>query len=108
MFSIEYAISNYIPSNRDDLEYFLEGFSKNWTGLYGQHTITYTNLNPGKYTLIVRAKNNQLIPESHLDIKILPPFYRTVWAYLLYTLCIGVILYFIVALTRIVSNFRSL
>lgn len=96
MFSIEYAISNYIPSNRDDLEYFLEGFSKNWTGLYGQHTITYTNLNPGKYTLIVRAKNNQLIPESHLDIKILPPFYRTVWAYLLYTLCIGVILYFIV------------
>lgn len=96
MFSIEYAISNYIPSNRDELEYFLEGFSKNWTGLYGQHTITYTNLNPGKYTLIVRAKNNQLIPESHLDIKILPPFYRTVWAYLLYTLCIGVILYFIV------------
>ena len=97
MFSIEYAISNYIPSNRDDLEYFLEGFSKNWTRLYGQqHTITYTNLNPGKYTLMVRAGNNHLIPESHLDIKILPPFYRTVWAYLLYTLCIGIILYFIV------------
>lgn len=96
MFSIEYAISNYIPSNRDDLEYFLKGFSKNWTSLYGQHTITYTNLNPGKYTLIVRAGNNQLIPESHLDIEILPPFYRTVWAYLLYTLCIGIILYFII------------
>lgn len=96
MFSIEYAISNYIPSNRDDLEYFLKGFSKNWTSLYGQHTITYTNLNPGKYTLIVRAGNNQLIPESHLGIEILPPFYRTVWAYLLYTLCIGIILYFII------------
>ena len=96
MFTIEYAISNYILSNRDNLEYFLKGFSKDWTNLNEQHTITYTNLNPGKYTLIVRAKNNQLIPESHLDIKILPPFYRTTWAYLLYILSIGFALYFIV------------
>lgn len=96
MFSIEYAISNYITSNKDELEYFLKGFSKNWTSLYGQHNITYTNLNPGQYTLIVRAKNNQFIPESRLDIEVLPPFYRTGWAYLLYTLCIGSVLYLLI------------
>ncbi|MEY8687306.1 response regulator [Bacteroides sp. AN502(2024)] len=39
------------------------------------------------------AANSQT---SHLDIKILPPFYRTAWSYLLYTLCISIILYFIV------------
>lgn len=96
MFSIEYTVSNYVPSNRDNLEYFLKGFSKNWTDMNELNNITYTNLNPGKYILIVRAKNNRLIPESRLDIEILPPFYLTIWAYLLYVLCIGTILYFII------------
>ena len=61
-----------------------------------QQAITYTNLNPGKYTLIVRAKGNPIVSESRLDIEILPPFYRTAWAYLLYTLCICSILYYLI------------
>ena len=96
MFSIEYAISNYITSNKGKLEYYLKGFSNNWTEMNELNTITYTNISPGKYTLIVRAKNNQIIPESRLDIEILPPFYLTIWAYLFYTLCISTILYFII------------
>ena len=96
MFNIEYAISNYIPYNKDELEYYLEGFSKKWTNMNGQYNITYTNLNPGKYTLIVRTKSNQNIPVSKLNIEILPPFYLTSWAYLLYTLCIASILYFVI------------
>lgn len=96
MFNIEYAVSNYIHSNKDSLEYFLEGFSKTWTAMNKLNNITYTNLNPGKYTLIVRAKNNQLTSESQLHIEILPPFYLTIWAYLLYALCISIILYIII------------
>ena len=108
MFSIEYAISNYIPSNRDDLEYFLEGFSKNWTGLYGQHTITYTNLNPGKYTLIVRAKTISSFPKV---ISTLKYYHRsTALSGLTYFIRFASVLSSISssALTRIVSNFRSL
>lgn len=97
MFSIEYAISNYIPANKDQLEYFLDGFSNTWTSTRGQHTITYTNLNPGEYTLYVRLKNNHAhIPAHQLKIVILPPFYKTVWAYLSYILIIGAILYFLI------------
>lgn len=94
MFSIEYANTNYIPFNKDEIEYYLEGFSRDWTNMRDQYSVTYTNLNPGKYTLIVRAKNNSLVPENKLEIEILPPFYRTGWAYLLYILCIGGILYY--------------
>lgn len=94
MFSIEYANTNYIPFNKDEIEYYLEGFSNTWTDMRDQYSVTYTNLNPGKYTLIVRAKNNSLVPETKLEIEILPPFYRTGWAYLLYILCIGGILYY--------------
>lgn len=95
MFSIEYTTTNYIPFNQDEMEYFLKGFSQSWTSLRKQQTITYTNLNPGKYTLSVRAKNNPLVPESKLTIEILPPIYRTTWAYILYTLCICSILYYL-------------
>lgn len=93
-FSIEYANTNYIPFNKDKMEYYLKGFSRNWTDMRDRNSVTYTNLNPGKYTLMVRAKNNPLVPESKLEIEILPPFYRTGWAYLIYALCIGSILYY--------------
>lgn len=95
-FSIEYAITNYIPFNKDEIEYFMEGFSKKWMSTRGQPMITYTNLNPGKYILLVRAKNNPLVPESKLEIEILPPFYQTKWAYILYIFCIGIISYYLI------------
>lgn len=96
MFSIEYATSNYIPYNKDEIEFYLKGFSRTWTKTRGQHNITYTNLNPGNYTLIVRAKDNPFVPESKLHIEILPPFYRTTWAYLLYAICIGLISFYLI------------
>lgn len=85
VFSIEYAITDYIPFHKDDIIYRLEGFSEAWTSIQGGTNITYTNLNPGTYTLVVKARDNEkLIPESRLVIRVLPPFYRTLWAYFLY------------------------
>lgn len=82
MFSIEYATTNYLPANRGRLEYFLEGFSESWTELPGSYTVTYTNLDAGRYTLRVRSTDPD-IPESRLRIVILPPWYRTAAARLL-------------------------
>lgn len=98
MFSIEYAISNYITSNNNEIEYCLEGFSNVWTHARNQHTITYTNLDPGKYTLIVRTKPQpgSAINESRLNIEILPPFYRTATAYIIYILLISITLYYLI------------
>lgn len=98
MFSIEYAISNYVLPNKNEIEYCLKGFSDSWNNTRNQHTITYTNLDPGKYTLIVRTKNqpNQSIEENRLEIEILPPFYRTTLAYLLYVVLIGIVLYYVI------------
>lgn len=98
MLSIEYAVSNYIASNNNEIEYCLQGFSDSWNNTRGQHMITYTNLNPGKYTLIVRAKNQlqSVIPESRLEIEVLPPFYRSTYAYLLYIILLGIILFYLI------------
>lgn len=59
MFSIEYATSNFIPANRDEILYRLEGFSNEWNHTYRKQTlITYTNLNPGKYTLVIKSQRD--------------------------------------------------
>lgn len=98
VFRIEYAQTDYIPFNEDDIRYRLEGFSDTWARLNKQNTITYTNLSPGTYTLVINAKDkrSELMAEHRLQIKVLPPFYLSTTAYLLYILCITALAYYFI------------
>lgn len=97
IFSIEFATTNYIKVNKEDIVYKLEGFTDEWTPVYGQNLITFTNLNPGTYTLIIKSNNSiQATKEVRLKIIITPPFYRTTIAYLIYLIIISVILYYLI------------
>ena len=95
MFSLYFSTSNYIPENRETMEYMLEGFSDKWTRVREQPVITYTNLNPGTYTLHVRSSNPASLSNPiRMTIEIEPPFYATWWAYTCYaTLLAGIIIY---------------
>lgn len=97
LFSIEFATSNFIAANNSDIVYKLEGFSDNWTPTRGMNTITYTNLNPGTYQLIIKSNDatTQNPPMAKLEIEILPPFYKTTVSYLIYILLITIVLYII-------------
>ena len=96
MFSIEYTTSNYIPANRDKILYRLEGFSNEWNSVQrGQNFITYTNLNPGTYTFIVKTQRED-IKAIRLKIHILPPWYKTWWAYLIYVVLTGSLLLYLI------------
>lgn len=96
--NLEFAVSNYIAANQHEFMYKLDGFSNEWTKTHKQRIITYTNLSPGDYTLIVKPAgiNNVYQPEYRLCITVLPPFYKTIWAYLIYTIAALSILYYIV------------
>lgn len=98
VFSIKFSTTNYIPANKKRVEYRLEGFSNEWITPQSTDIITYTNLNPGKYTLSFRIQGaeGKFYPKTQLAITILPPFYKTGWAYLCYILIIGGIIYFII------------
>jgi len=71
--------------------YRLLGFQSAWTTPASPHLITFTNLNPGRYRFEVRAANSwgtwSTTPAA-LDIIVLPPWWRTWWAYTLYILLI--------------------
>ncbi len=98
MFSIEFATSNYIPANKDDIIYKLEGFSNEWTSTRGLRNITYTNLNAGTYKLLIKTngKEEKLCPQVALVIHVLPPYYKTTLAYLLYLLVTGALMWYLI------------
>ncbi len=68
--------------------YKLEGFDKKWSK-YTLSTFTkYTNLPPGDYTFMVKAKNvyGDISQPATISFTVLPPWYMTWWAYLIYVL----------------------
>lgn len=92
---IEFATSNYLSNNDYQYEYQLVGFDKEWIPAHST-TISYTNLNPGKYNLIVREIKQDSDTQGRqieLGITINPPFYATIFAYLLYAIIVIGILY---------------
>ncbi|MCS6905041.1 MAG: adenylate/guanylate cyclase domain-containing protein, partial [Bacteroidia bacterium] len=68
-------------------QYYLEGNDEGWSEWSQENFISYTNLAEGNYTLRVRAKNiyETISGEATFSFTILPPWYRTWWAYLLYS-----------------------
>ncbi|MBD8387820.1 two-component regulator propeller domain-containing protein [Dysgonomonas sp. BGC7] len=81
---LEFASSNYIYQTIQQYEYKLEGFDREWN-LTTSNTLIYTNINPGKYKLLVREANKGNEGKMcSLDINISPPIYASTLAFMLY------------------------
>lgn len=91
-FSVEFAALSFFQPEKNRYKYKLLGFDKIWHyGDNNNRSITYTNLDPGNYELIVIASNNDgSWNESgkSLKITVLAPFWKTGEAYALYSLLI--------------------
>ncbi|MCD8165300.1 MAG: ATP-binding protein [Bacteroides sp.] len=86
-FMIEYSALNYIFPDRNQYAYMLEGFDSGWNEVDNRRTAYYTNVPPGKYRFLVRGSNNDELwnlEGTSLMIRVLPPLWKTWWAYLLY------------------------
>ena len=109
LFSIEFAALDFFQPSKNKYSYKLEGFDNAWQDAgSSERRVTYTNLDPGMYQFKVRASNNDQLwnPEpTVLNIKVLPPFYRTIYAYLLYVAVIITVLY--LARRRIIRRQRK-
>jgi serine phosphatase RsbU (regulator of sigma subunit)/ligand-binding sensor domain-containing protein len=74
--------------HRPEYSYMLEGKDEIWTNWSQNNSANYTNLHEGDYTFKVKAKNiyNQISRETFFKFTILPPWYRTFFAYTVYVL----------------------
>ncbi len=85
-FSISFAGWYFQDPKALKYQYLLEGFNDYWQ-LTNQPSLSYTHLPPGSYTLRIKAGNEFIGwgKERTLMINILPPWYRSIWAYIIYT-----------------------
>jgi signal transduction histidine kinase/ligand-binding sensor domain-containing protein len=96
VFSVDFVALNYRKEDDNQYAYYLEGFENDWNYSGSKHTAYYTNLNPGDYTLHVRAGDafgNWNSEDLKMSIEVLPAFYQTVWFKILISLIIAGLLY---------------
>lgn len=86
-----YILTEYDAIESQKFQYRLEGFDEEWSNWTSETQKDYTNLPEGDYTFRVRARTvfGQISEEDRYHFTILPPWYRTWWAYLLYALLGG-------------------
>ncbi len=83
-FSAPYFEDEHQPEYR----YILEGSEEEWSDWKVRSDVTFNNLAEGDYTFKVEARNiyGQISEQTYYAFTILPPWYRTTWAYILYAI----------------------
>lgn len=81
-FTCEFIALDFANPEKNRFAYMLEGFDRDWINSGTRRFATYTNLDPGNYTLHVKACNNDGVWNEggvSLAFSIAPPYWRTLW-----------------------------
>ena len=98
VFSFEFAALDYSTPEKNQYAYMMEGFDQGWIQAGNRRFASYTNLPPGSYTFQVKGTNSDGLWNENgtaIQIIITPPWWRTNWAYGLYIIMFGFVLFII-------------
>lgn len=94
--TINMASLVFSSPHKNEFQYMLVNHDKNWIHSGNNHQARYTNLDPGAYTFLAKSSNYDGVwaenPVS-VNFTILPPWYKTIWAFIAYLIIIGMILF---------------
>ena len=88
----DFVALSYTSPGANHYAYKMEGIDNDWNYTSAAHTASYAQLPPGDYLFRVRGSNNDGVwnqEEATLSVRILPPWWRTVWAYLIYVIVVS-------------------
>lgn len=94
-FSISFTALDYVHGNNYTYYYKLDDLSKQWIENGSSNTVSFTSLSPGEYTLNIKYLNRLTGRESpvySILIRIQPPWYMSLPAYIMYGLLIMLII----------------
>ncbi len=94
--SFEFSALDFTLPEKNLYSYKLVGFDKDWIKPGMNRFVSYTNLDPGEYTFMVKASNNDgTWNENGIVIKltIVPPFWKTLWFKIAVTLTFILLVY---------------
>jgi signal transduction histidine kinase/sugar lactone lactonase YvrE len=89
VFSLDFVALGYREPAKNQYAYMLEGFDKQWVHCGTRRYAAYTNLDGGSYVFRVKGSNNDGLwneKGAAVHIRVIPPPWRTWWAYVLYVL----------------------
>ena len=94
--SFEFAALSYINNEKNRYAYMMEGLDKDWIYSGTRRYASYPNLNPGRYVFKVKGSNNDGVwneEGTSVLIFISPPWWKTVWAYIPYSIILVSLIY---------------
>ncbi|HYG37742.1 MAG TPA: two-component regulator propeller domain-containing protein [Cytophagales bacterium] len=98
IFTIGFAIPNYINPDKNFYAYRLKGLEEQWN-ISSDNSATYTIQRPGDYVFEVKGANNDGVWNTEpttLTVTVNPAPWRTWWAFLAYGIIISIALYLLV------------
>ncbi|RYE35702.1 MAG: hybrid sensor histidine kinase/response regulator [Sphingobacteriaceae bacterium] len=98
-FSIDFAALDFASPEMTQYKYKMKGLDNRWTFLKTNRKIYFTQLLPGHYTFMLNAANNEgrwNNQKTRLEIEISPPFWASVYAYLVYTILFLLAFFYVV------------
>lgn len=101
--SLDFLALAYTGADKISYAYNLEGWDKSWNYVNNIRTANYSRLQEGQYAFHVKVKNPDgqwSEPHLLLNIVVLPPWYRTWWAYTLYIMASLLLIYLYLRYTR--------
>lgn len=85
--SFEFAGLSFSNAGKNQYAFKLEGFNEDWIPAGSHRVATYTNLDGGDYVFRVKASNHDGVwneTGAQLRIRVIPPIWKTRWAYFFY------------------------
>ena len=97
-FNLEFSVLDFHAPEYNQYTYYLEGYEKDWNNISRSNVATYRNIPPGTYTFRVKGTNSFGIwsaQETTVEIVVKAPWWKSGWAFLLYTITTVIIAFFV-------------
>ncbi len=107
----EFASLSFTAPLSNKFAYKMDDVDNDWNYTSNNHSVSYAKLPPGKYTFRIKASNNDGLwneTGAHLEIIILPPWWLSNLAYLIYFLVSIGLIYFTLRRWKLTHERRNL
>ncbi len=98
LISLQFTTGDLLNADKVKYSYQIEGFNTQWIPTQ-ENKIVLSTLPPGSYRLLIKACNSDGVwnnDPTSLFINVTPPFYASIWAYILYAiLIVGLLMYYL-------------
>lgn len=109
-FELHFSTLDFSNNGTVKYQYKLDNYDKSWNALSVSNHATYKNMTPGTYLFRVKACNAQGAwseSETTLKIKVLPPYWKSTWAYIIYFLLLVAMSYFLFRMLAKLNSLRN-